>query len=482
MRFSTLLSALALIVATPCAPLPAADPAPAPAATRPNIVLIVSDDHSVPFLGAYGFPVSTPNLDRFAASGVLFDRMFVTAPQCAPSRVSFATGRSSVAVRASRFTAGLPRAIPTFPEILRRDAGYYTGICRRSHHLDGWHDKNSAVSTAIEEQHHLHSVPERFDFIKMGGDHRDTDAYVGEFLDGVPAGRPFFLWVNFNDPHHPWNDAPRVNDPAKLPLPADWPDLPEVRDDFARYLDEVARLDGEFKVVLDQLDRRHLTGNTLIVFVGDNGTSLPRGKGALHDRGLNVPLVVGWPGQIPPGRRSRALISGEDLAPTFLAAAGLTVPADMTGRSFLPLLRGDPAHQPRDCVFAMRGVHGGAIFDEKSKSNGYDLARMVRTDRYKLILNYTPWIPYSPVDCVVEPGWRAILRAHTEGQLAPVFTRLFFQTPRPITELYDLQVDPLELDNLAGRPELAGIERQLKIALQEKMITDYDYLPLPLRE
>jgi len=468
-RTASLLAALGLL-------LPALTAAP-----PPNLVLIVSDDHSFPHVGAYGFPVKTPNLDRFAAEGMAFTNMFTTAPQCAPSRASFATGRSSVAVRASRFSAGVPREVAMFPEILRREAGYYTGICRRAHHLDGWTDPGNSLTRSIWTEHNLQSVPERFDFVKMGGNETTTPAYVAEFLDRIPASKPFFLWVNFSDPHHPWT-APRVNDPAKLPYPADWPNLPELRDDFGRYLDEVSRMDGEFQTVLDALAQRGLLDNTLVVFVGDNGVALPRGKGALDDRGLHVPLLARWPGHITAGRASPALVSGEDLAPTFLEAAGLKPPVDMTGHSLLPLLQDSPAYVPREYVFAMRGVHGASIFDENTKSSGYDLARTVRSDRYKLILNYTPWMPYAPVDSAADPGWMAVLSAHREGQLAGEFEQLYFKSPRPIVELYDLQDDPAELHNLAGRPAYAAIEHKLKAALQEKMIIDYDYLPLPLRE
>lgn len=450
-------------------------------AAPPNIVFIVSDDHSAPHVGAYGFPVKTPNLDRFAAEGVLFDRMFTSAPQCAPSRSSFATGRSSVATGTSRFSSPLPRAIETFPEILRRDAGYYTGICRRAHHLDGWTDTGNTLSPAVWKKHDMLSVPERFDYVNMGGGREVTSAKVAEFLDAVPAGKPFFLWVNFNDPHHPWN-APRAHDPATIPMPADWPDLPELRDDFARYLDEIARLDEEFRWVLDELSRRNLSANTIVVFVGDNGSPLPRGKGALHERGVNVPLLVRWPAGIPAGRRTDALISGEDFAPTFLEAAGVRVPTLMSGRSFLGLLRNDPAYQPREHLFAMRGVHGAAIFNESTPSSGYDLGRMVRDNRYKLILNYTPWMPYAPTDSRIEPGWQRIAALHGTGKLEPIFAAMWFKLPRPMVELYDLANDPAELRNLAGRPEHATTEARLKAILQEQMITNYDYLPLPLRQ
>jgi arylsulfatase A-like enzyme len=407
--------------------------------------------------------------------------MFTTAPQCAPSRASFATGRSPVAAQASRFTSGVPRSIELFPQILRREAGYFTGIIRRSHHLDPLTDHKNATTREIVQRHQLDSMPQRFDHIDMGGTHLDTVQKTEAFFEKLPPARPFFLWVNFNDPHHVW-DAPAKNDPKRLPMPPDLPGTPEMRADFARYLDEIVRLDEEFQSVLDVLRRRGFSENTIVIFVGDNGAPLPRGKGSLYDRGLNVPLFVRWPGQVAPGARSTALISGEDFAPTLLEAAGLKPVAAMSGKSFLPLLRGDTAHPAREFIFAIRGVHGSAILTEKTSSNGVDLGRAVRSARHKLILNYTPWIPYGPVDCNRDPGWQAVLTARERGTLSPLFEQLYFTTPRPLVELYDLETDPAETRNLAGDPAHAAVERQLKIALQERMILDYDYLPLPLND
>src|SRR5690242_12293413 len=107
------------------------------AESRPNIVLILSDDQSAPWAGCYGTPLRTPHLDHFAAEGMRFENAFTTAPQCVPSRVSLLTGRSPQAARVGRFSSPLPRDVPIFPELLRAQAGYFTGVCRRIYHLDG---------------------------------------------------------------------------------------------------------------------------------------------------------------------------------------------------------------------------------------------------------------------------------------------------------------------------------------------------------
>jgi N-sulfoglucosamine sulfohydrolase len=159
----------------------------------------------------------------------------------------------------------------------------------------------------------------------------------------------------------------------------------------------VNRVDRTVAGVLDVLKKRGLMDSTLVVFAGDNGMALPHGKGSLYDPGSNVPFLVRWPGVVKPGGESRALISGEDLAPTLLAAAGLAGRPENERRQLPPLLKGE-AFTPRKHLFVERGPHGSAPVTVNMTNAGYDLARAVRSDRFKLIYNCTPWIPYAPVD------------------------------------------------------------------------------------
>lgn len=445
---------------------------------RPNLVLILSDDHMQHFLGCSGDPViRTPNLDRFASEGMRCTQMFTAAPQCVPSRAAFMTGRSPVAVRMGRFTSPLPADVRTLPEHLR-EAGYFTGICRRNFHLDG--ATPGKLSKAIYERHGLETFRRRVDFLDVSPEGQ-TEARITGFLDKKPSGKPFFLWVNFNDPHYPWdrNAIPKPHDRAALPIPKFLPDLPGVRDDLGRYYDEVARMDGEFQTVLDILDKRGHSANTLVLFMGDNGFPFPHGKGSLYDPGLNVPCIARWPGRVKTGV-SNALLSGEDLAPTFLEAAGIPAPKEMSGRSFLSLLEGRVT-TARNLVFSARLAHGNRPMREGTTTHTFDLSRMVRDLRYKLIYNCTPQVKYSPVDSYPEKSWVEMTNEHLWGRLEPAFDRAYFG-PRPVMELYDLRDDPAEMHNLAGRKELAAVQRRLTEALQEKMILDWDFLPLPLNE
>lgn len=444
---------------------------------KPNLLLLLSDDHS-PHLGCYGDPnARTPFLDRLAAEGMRFDRAYTAAPQCVPSRAALLSGRSPVAIGMTRFSAPLPREVPILPDLLK-PRGYFTGVTGRYYHLDGPLRPDANTARIFAEQN-LASVRGRFDYVQVNGDASTRPAtldVIGDFLDRRDA-KPFFLWVNFHQPHRRWAAA-KTFDPAQLKLPPDLPDLPLVRQDLANYYESVATLDRNIGDVLGLLAARGLADSTLVVFMGDNGCSLLRGKGTLYEKGCHVPLIVRWPGRVAPGGASSTLVSGEDLAPTLLAAVGATPPAAMTGRSFLPVLTGQP-HEARPAVFTARGAHGSGL---PHSTIQFDQSRAITTPTHRLIYNALWTLPYAPVDVedYGEPFWDDLRRRHTVGELPEPFARLYFSRHRPMFELHDLTRDPYELDNLAGQPALAELERELKSQLAAWMIRERDYLPLPI--
>lgn len=448
----------------------------------PNILFVLSDDHSVPHMGCYDDPnVITPNFDKFSAEGVRFTRAYTTAPQCAPSRKSILTGRSPVALQQTLFTLPLQADAVMFPELLKREKGYYVGLAGRSHHLDG--DSKEPVLQEIHREHDLKTISRRFDYCKIAGGMNGHElalnavAQCREFLDSVPAGKPFFLQLCFSDPHRGWDDGfhPHRHDPSKLKLPAHYPDTAALRKDLAQYYDEVGRLDHSFGLVLAELEKRGLSGNTLVLFIGDNGAALLRGKGTLYEYGLNVPLLVRWPG-VAKSSVSSTLISGEDLAPTMLELAGITQPENITGRSFLAVLKGEN-FVPRTHVFGERGPHVGL----PTASASFDQSRVIIGDRYKLIYNALWQIPYRPVDFAGTSAWNSIAASDKDGTLKETFRRIYLAPTRPMFELYDLQRDPAELVNLYDSSEHAAIREELRKHLVEWMILERDHLPLPLR-
>jgi arylsulfatase A-like enzyme len=354
-----------------------------------------------------------------------------------------------------------------------RTAGYYTGICGRTFHLDG--SRVPPETDTIFREYGLRTFEKRVDYLRQGQS-RDALGQFVEFIEQAPEDRPFFIQIGYNEPHRIFDAAEFEPDPSSLKLPSGWPDIPELRKDFAGYYGEIQRLDIYVGQLLDELDKRGLTENTLLVFIGDNGGALLRGKGTLNELGLHVPLLARWPGKITPGSVSDALISGEDIAPTFLEIAGSDIPAEITGKSFTPTFA-DSSFSAHTYIFAERGAHGHGL---PNHSAAFDLGRTVFSKEYKLIYNSLWQLPYWPVDFAGQPFWQKLQKQNENGTLDAQYRQLFFAEHRPIFEFYDRINDPYELNNLAGNPAYAEQEHALKAELQKWMILNRDFLPLPI--
>ena len=408
---------------------------------HPNILVFIADDASWSDFGTYGNPhVRTPNLDGLAAAGVVFDRAFLTTASCSPSRISILSGRYPHATGAEDLHSPLPAGVELLPGLLAQ-GGYTTGHMRKTHY-----------GPEGERQ---------FDWYA-----EETWEALPDFLDAA-AERPFFLWVGFRDPHRPYApgavDPP--HDPAEVAVPPYLVDDAATRTDLALYYDEIARMDGEIGRMLAEVDRRGLRENTLVVFLSDNGMPFPRAKATAYDAGIRTPLIVSWPGITPAGTRYPGLTSVIDLAPTLLEAAGASAPESFHGTSFIAALR-DQATPGREYVFAERNWH-----------NCDEHIRAVRGPRYKLIRNaYTELPLCTPADASRSPSWYSLTAAREAGELTPAQARLF-EAPRPVIEVYDLEADPHELVNLAGRPEVEAIARQLSGVLDAWIERTEDFPP-----
>jgi arylsulfatase A-like enzyme len=446
---------------------PAAEPV-----KKLNVLVVLSDDHANPHLGCYGnADIKTPNLDAFAKTAVRFERAYVTCPQCVPSRASIMTGRSPVAIGMTRFSAPLPAEVITWPEVLRKQ-GYFTGAAGRQYHLDG---ASNPETNAILAKHKLKTFPDRLDFVKTAGEGLKCVDQFREFLDAVPKDKPFALQLCFSDPHRVYN-APKSHDPKTITLPKHYPDTEKVREDFAAYYDEIARLDEHFKLVLDELDKRNLADNTLVLFQGDNGAAQWRGKGTLYEFGIKVPLLVRWPSVTKGGTSSDQLISGEDLAPTLLEACGEKPLKEMTGKSFAALLKGEK-FDGRKFVFAERGAHGQGL---PGQSSAFDLGRVVVSKTHKLVYNATFHLPYHGVDFGQSEMFKEVRELAKAKKLPDPLNALYDGRARAMIEVFDLTKDPSEFVNLAGKQDVADAEKELRAALLEWMIVERDYLPLPV--
>ncbi len=416
--------------------------APAQAAGNPpNIVFLISDDHTWSDLGCYGNSViHTPNLDRMAREGMRFTRCVVSSPQCSPNRSSILTGCAPHTTATSRLHTPMPDWEPTFLEPLK-ERGYFTGAFRKVHQ-----------GQAFDKRWHFYG---------------NARTPFGKFFEALPRESPFFLHVGFTDPHRPYQKGAfsPPHDPARVRVPRFLPDTPDVRQDLAYYHDEIARMDSECGQVFDLLRRHGLDTNTLVVFTGDNGMPFPRAKGGCYDPGIRVPLVAWRPGRIAAGAVREELIAHVDLPVTWLEAAGLPKPRKMQGRGFLGLLEGKP-YQPREEVFSERNWH-----------DNFDPIRAVRTDRYKLLFNAAPHFPYRPaLDLANSPSWKSYLEQSRRGGLTVEQLRLLDPT-RPLLELYDLSNDPDEFHNLATSPAHAAVLADLKERLSRWMHDTQDFLP-----
>lgn len=453
-------------------------------AEPPNILMIISDDHSVPDLSCYGNKnLSTPNLDFLAENGVRFNRMYTASPQCAPSRKSFVTGRYPMSIRCNRFTTPIPAEVPTTMDFLRTK-NYYTGILGRVHHLDGF-DKVPESKNLYAEKG-LNTIERRTDrVIGYRGDDQNHVVFK-EFLDAVPSGRPFFAQLSYSNPHRALDAERRfVPDPEAITVPDRYPDVPSVRADLSEYYGEIQELDSYVGLIWDELKRRSLMDNTLILFIGDNGGALLRGKGFLYEPGLNVPFLVYWKNHLAnPGGVSDAMLSGIDILPTLLEVTGIEPPSEIEGISFLPLLTGT-SEKTRDYVFAERGGHGTAL---PPNNEGFDIIRCVISEDYKLIYNGLPMLSkVTPaLDCwkpetVGGKMIRDLERRLKAGGLSEQYAG-YFKTPRPTFELYDLENDPLELNNLYNWKKPHPEQKKLQMKLHLWMIANWDFLQLPVRE
>lgn len=442
---------------------------------NPNVLFLLSDDHSAPYLGCYGnTDLNTPNLDKLASEGMLFNHAYTTAPQCVPSRSSLLTGRNVLDLQMLRFSAPLDKNIITFPELLKR-AGYYTGICGRSYHLDG-SGKKPQETIDVFKEFNMETFKERMDYVNKGiGD--NVLVQIKEFLDEIPEEKPFFLWANYSDPHRVFNAFDYEPDPEKIKVPEGMPDTKLVRQDLAAHIGEINRLDFRIGQVFNELKKRGLYENTLIIFMGDNGAALLRGKGTLYDCGLHVPLIARYPALIKRGSVSDILISGSDLGPTILDVAGVKLHSQMTGKSFKHAFQGDETEN-HEYLFAVRGAHGSSL---PGNSSAFDLSRTVFNKEYKFIYNPLYHLPYRPVDFAGSDMWKELVLLQKQGKLDEKFSSTtMFTEERSMFEFYDLKNDPVEFENLSGKEEYKEKEHQFKAQLHRWMIIYRDVVPLPI--
>jgi len=419
------------------------------AGDRPNFLLIVSEDNG-PELGCYGDPYAkTPHLDKLAADGAFFTRAYVSQPGCSQSRASIYTGlypHRNGQIGLATWGFGLYNTdIPNLVQRLKA-ADYQTGIIGK-----------------------LHINPEEifpFDFKQKpsGNFAREGLEEYAQFADEFinASDKPFFLAVNYPEAHAPWvrqaGGLPKVPQDADDVKPMAYMgiDAPDVRKDVADYYNCLSRLDSLVGDLLDTLDKSGKSRNTLVIYLGDHGADMLRGKRTVYEGGVLVPLIMRWPDGLKPHQERDELVSTVDLMPTILELAEAAAPVDLDGKSMVSLLN-SPVAGWRDYLFTEYHTHAGNV------SNFYP-QRTVRNERYKLIENLLPG--------EINPGYEFTM-THTDADFpaaiakAPEIVRLAYKRmEKPDRwELYDLEKDPFEFDDLSGDPAHASVLLELQQAL-----------------
>lgn len=434
---------------------------------QPNILIFLTDDQRWDTIGVNNpaLKIDTPNIDRLAGTGVNFSRAFVTTPICAVSRACIISGRYSRNARIHEFLIPFDRDIwsTSYPALLK-GAGYYlgqlgkygVGATKEQEELFDLFDADLAQGEAF------HSY--------KGRNVHDSEwltQRTRDFLDQVPAGRPFVLQVNYKAPHP--SSVPAPEDLGKLKgaefpaMPADTPEMrallpahvlrglggfsypgdfgtPEKRNQWiGAYLEKIISVDRSVGAIMTELDQRGLAGNTVVIFLSDHGTHFGEhglsAKWSPYDPSLRIPFIVADPRlKQTAGTTSDALVLNLDVAPTVLDLAGLPTEPGMDGHSLLPLLRGEKPADWRRHFFFEHQMSLAILPRPIPRNMG------VRTGNEK----YLVWTDPSPV----------------------------------LEEYYDLASDPGERKNLlAGRPEAAAALRGLFQQWEKDNPNTYDYTP-----
>jgi N-sulfoglucosamine sulfohydrolase len=442
-------------------------------ASRPNIVLFVSDDHGLE-AGAYGNKViQTPHLDALAADGTRFNYAFATTASCSASRSVLLTGLHNHANGQyghehsfhNFHTFNWVKSLP----VMLENGGYRTG------HIGKFHIQ---PRTVYRFQEWLGGNP---------GGSRNPVSMAEQCREFIQEEGPFFLYFCTSDPHRGGGAASEmphapdwfgnhrkyegvkevIYNPAQVIVPPFLPDIPETRAELAQYYQSVSRIDqgiGRLVKVLQEAGRYH---NTVFIYLSDNGIAFPGAKTTIYEPGLRLPLIARVPTQKQRGGENNAMVSWADITPTILELAGLDLedilagartgfqePYRFHGRSFLKVLEEkDP--EGWDEIVASHTFHEVTMY--------YPM-RAIRTRDFKYILNLASALPFPfASDLYASATWQGVIQrglTHYGGK------RVVDYLQRPRHELYHMGRDPYETENLAEEPEFQEVLGELQERLR----------------
>jgi N-sulfoglucosamine sulfohydrolase len=419
--------------------LPARVPAAAvlARAERPNVFFVIADDMTWSDAGCYGNQdVKTPNIDKLAADGMRFSRCFTATAMCAPSRQQLYTGLYPVKNGAYPNHSRVKPGTKSIAHYLK-DLGYRVGIAGKKHYAP------------------LESYP--FETVAATA---DDYAAIENFINRNKT-QPYCLVVAYKQPHLPWNKGtPQDYDPKKLTLPPYMVDTIETRNGLAKYYAEITYLDAQIAKCMELVDQSGTRDNTVFVFTSEQGSAFTHCKWTLYDSGIRTAFIARWPKRIRAGSITDAMVQYVDVTPTLIKLASGQPIHGLDGFSFSPVLLGQKASH-RDVTYGVhttRGIHSG--------SDCYPV-RSIRTAAHKYIMNLNHKVEFSNNVTERDTGsfWKSwVEKAKTDADAA---RKVKMYMRRPAEELYDLEKDPYELNNLAGDPKY----RPLMDSLRKRLLS-----------
>ncbi len=426
---------------------------------KPNILWITCEDIS-PYLGSYGYQYAhTPHLDALAARGIRYTNAYANAPVCAVARSAILTGMhsSTIGTHQMRSRSQLPPSIPAYSKIFR-EAGYYTTNNVKTDYNSSFEGDRSLWDESSGTAHYRNRAEGQPFFAVFNNTVTHESQLAGNRIDHYVSQGSI-------------PEQPRI-DPQELELPPYHPDLPEIRQDWARFHDLITLMDRMSGELLQELEEAGLADNTIVFFYADHGGMLARSKRFIYNVGTQVPLIVYLPekwrhlSDVKPGGTDNRLVSFVDLAPTVLSIAGLEVPDIMQGEVFL----GSDAGKKPEFTY----------FYRDRMSERYDFSRAVTDSRYYFIRHFHPQKPegrdsrYGPQ---MHAGWRAWEVAYDQGQCNVLQSR-FFQ-PKNVVNMFDTQNDPWHVFNLAEERAQRQRVKRLSDALDKWMVESRDIGLIP---
>lgn len=436
-----------------------------------NILLITVDDMNYDSIGCYGNPMPgiTPNLDKLASEGMIFDHGHVTIGVCQPSRSCLLTGLYPNHNGARGFE-DIDESVTTLTQELH-EHGYYNGIIGKEDHVAPRHK-------------FFWDVYERT-YEKEAGWGRDPEVYYNktvEFLRSAKMeGKPFFLMANSHDPHRPFAGSDyemqyfghtipvkTTYRPEEVYVPECLPDLPDVRVELSQYYASVHRADMTIGRILDALRDEGFEDNTLVLFLSDNGMALPFAKTNCYENSTRSPYILRWPGRVKPKSVSNALFSGVDFAPTVLDILGLEPLEGSDGISLKPaILEGKEAHEDILTMFFKTANN-----QVTKRARSYPM-RCVMTKRFAYIFN--SWSNGETVfvnESMEGLTFKAMQEAAKDDDYIDSRVRLLQY--RIVEELYDIEQDPQCLNNLTEYREYSDVLNGMRQRMKEYLANAKD--------